>query len=381
MREKKKNRIEILGIAMLVLLISGVCMIPCFKTGLPYGDDQQVHMLRVESILKALKSGQGYPVYIYQTMLEGYGYGMGIFYPDLFLLPAVLFRLLGASPEIAMKIYIYVLMICTGLTAYYTGRSIGRSRCAGVVTMVLYTMGHYHLEDVYTRFALGEIAAMVFIPLAFLALYDLTEMGHSRKGLLCVSYSCLMLSHTISFVLCVVMGIIWVCARWKRIAACRRLIGAVCMEALACAVLTCYYWLPVLEQFADGRFYVSNEPAFYTHEETQTLLAIVSGKYSVAFIEIGILALMVFVSIYKKVFDVPCDSGGASCMRDKDFSMETYRQNSICQYTVSVETEYVHRILCGTWSCTSVSGYNKAVAIIQKKCVFMCGWKHTYRYF
>jgi hypothetical protein len=56
-REKKKNRIEILGIAMLVLLISGVCMIPCFKTGLPYGDDQQVHMLRVESILKALKSG------------------------------------------------------------------------------------------------------------------------------------------------------------------------------------------------------------------------------------------------------------------------------------------------------------------------------------
>ena len=84
--KKKKNRIEILGIAMLVLLISGVCMIPCFKTGLPYGDDQQVHMLRVESILKALKSGQGYPVYIYQTMLEGYGYGMGIFYPDLFLL-------------------------------------------------------------------------------------------------------------------------------------------------------------------------------------------------------------------------------------------------------------------------------------------------------
>ena len=72
---------------MLVLLISGVCMIPCFKTGLPYGDDQQVHMLRVESILKALKSGQGYPVYIYQTMLEGYGYGMGIFYP-VFVLAA-----------------------------------------------------------------------------------------------------------------------------------------------------------------------------------------------------------------------------------------------------------------------------------------------------
>ncbi len=303
MTGKKKDKVESLGIVLLVLLISGACMIPCFKAGLPYGDDQQVHMLRVESILKALKSGQGYPVYIYQTMLEGYGYGMGIFYPDLFLLPAVLFRLLGASPEIAMKLYIYVLMVCTGFAAYYSGKCIGRSRYAGTITMVLYTMGHYHLEDVYTRFALGEVAAMIFAPLAFLGLYDLTEMGHSRKGLLCISYACLMLSHTISFVLCVVMGIIWVFAGWKKFAACRRLIVAVCMEVLACAVLTCYYWLPVLEQFVDGEFYVSNEPAFYTHEETQSLLAIVSGKYSVAFIEIGILALMLFVSIYKKVYN------------------------------------------------------------------------------
>lgn len=68
-----------------------------------------------------------------------------------------------------------------------------------------YTMGHYHLEDVYTRFALGEVAAMVFIPLAFLALYDLTEMGHSRKRpfmcIIFVSYAfthdklCIMCSH------------------------------------------------------------------------------------------------------------------------------------------------------------------------------------------
>ena len=69
MTGKKKDKVESLGIVLLVLLISGACMIPCFKAGLPYGDDQQVHMLRVESILKALKSGQGYPVYIYPSSM------------------------------------------------------------------------------------------------------------------------------------------------------------------------------------------------------------------------------------------------------------------------------------------------------------------------
>ena len=123
--KSRGKRISSIGLVLLILIISAVCMLPCLRSGLPYGDDQSVHMLRVECILKALKSGQGYPVYIYQNMLEGYGYGMGIFYPDLFLLPAVLFRALGASPEIAMKLYIYVLLVCTCITSYHAGKMIG----------------------------------------------------------------------------------------------------------------------------------------------------------------------------------------------------------------------------------------------------------------
>ena len=301
--KSRGKRISSIGLVFLILIISAVCMLPCLRSGLPYGDDQSVHMLRVECILKALKSGQGYPVYIYQNMLEGYGYGMGIFYPDLFLLPAVLFRALGASPEIAMKLYIYVLLVCTCITSYHAGKMIGGRRLIGVVTMILYTMGHYHLEDIYTRFALGEVAAMVFVPLVFLSLYDLTERNHSKKGLLCITFSCLLLSHTISFVLCVMVAVVWCIARYKRICANRRLILGILAEAGLCMLITCYYWLPVLEQFADGSFYVSKDPAFFNHENTMYLLAIVSGKYSVAFIEVGLLALLVFASKVKNVYN------------------------------------------------------------------------------
>lgn len=301
MTQKRKIKIEFIGVMVLMLLVSGICMLPCFERGLPFGDDQQVHMLRVESLLKALKSGQGYPVYVYQNMLEGYGYGMGMFYPDLFLLPAVFFRLLGAPPEIAMKLYIYVLFLCTCVTSYYAGKTLGGRKITGAVTMILYTMGHYHLEDVYIRFALGEVTAMIFIPLVFVSLYDFTEKQHSRRGLLCVTFSGLLLSHTISFALCVILAIIWCLLRYRQLLTNRHLIIELIAEAGVCMLITCYYWLPVAEQFLDGRFQVSDDPAFYTHENTMYLLAIVSGKYSVAFIEVGLLALLVFGGILNNI--------------------------------------------------------------------------------
>ena len=144
---------------------------------------------------------------------------------------------------------------------------------------------------------------MAFVPLVFLSLYDLTERNHSRKGLLCVTFSCLLLSHTISFVLCVMLAVVWCIARYKRICANRHLILGILAEAGLCMLITCYYWLPILEQFADGSFYVSRDPAFFNHENTMYLLAIVSGKYSVAFIEVGLLALLVFASKVKNVYN------------------------------------------------------------------------------
>jgi hypothetical protein len=277
-------------------------MMPCFKNSIASGDDLSTHILRIESIYNAIKSGQGYPTYIYQDMIEGYGYAMGLFYPDVFLLPAVAFRALGASPELAMKIYFFLLLMCTCGTSYVAGRYIGNSKFIGAITMVLYTMGHYHIQDMYRRAAVSELVAMVFIPFFFLCLCDFTERGYHLKGLFCLTFSCLMLSHTISFVLCVMGAVLWCFIRIKKILDRKHICGLL-LEALGCALLTCYYWIPVLEQFASGSFYVSNEPEFFTQEDTMSFLGILTGRYSVAFIEIGILLLLIFVGIDRKKRD------------------------------------------------------------------------------
>lgn len=296
---KGKSKITIVTV-LLMMIVSVICMMPCMGRDIPQGDDMTFHILRVESVYQAFKTGQGWPVYIYSRILEGYGYGTGIFYPDILLLPAVLFRWMGASPELAMKLYIFVILFLTCCTSYIAGKNIGKSRYIGIVTMILYTMGHYHLEDIYRRSAIGEVLAMMFIPLVFLSLYDFTEEQHRKKGLMCFTFSALLLSHTISFVLCAMAAFVWVLIRIKKVWN-KELILGLAAEALACIAITCFYWLPVLEQFLSGTFYVSTHPAFYTQDDTMTLLGILCGKLSVSFAELGIFILLIAFGVKEKV--------------------------------------------------------------------------------
>lgn len=54
------------------------------------GHDQSYHLLRIESIARNLKDGY-FSSRIHNLAFNGYGYGSGLFYPDLFLyIPATL---------------------------------------------------------------------------------------------------------------------------------------------------------------------------------------------------------------------------------------------------------------------------------------------------
>ena len=72
-------------------------------------------------------------------------------------------------------------------------------------------------------------------------------------------------------------------------------------EILGCVLLTAFYWIPVLEQFADGTFYVSTNPAFETQDEMMTMLGIVSGRLSVSFAELGIFLLLVMLGLRSQI--------------------------------------------------------------------------------
>lgn len=173
-----KKREMFIFIGMLFLLTLFSCA-PILNPINIWAHDLSFHVNRIDGIVDGLKNGQ-FPAVINAKLINGMGYGTGLFYPDLFLyIPAIL-TIFGVQLLSAYKVFIVIITFITYLIMYYTIKKIFGSRKMAIVGSILYTLSLYRIEDVFIRAALGEILSFTFFPLIILGLYE-TIYGDRKK--------------------------------------------------------------------------------------------------------------------------------------------------------------------------------------------------------
>lgn len=249
---KKKN------IVLFLLVIAIISSITLFLIpNMSRGHDLAFHLSRISAIKDNLKLGiMG--GYIYPNYLGGYGYGNGLFYPDLFLYIPAFFSYLGLSVITSYKLFLLLISFCSVGAMYICVKEISKNKKSALIASFIYGFASYRLIDMFTRAALGETLAFVFAPIIIYGMYEIIYGDYKKFYILTIGMSGLILSHLISTYLIGIVLVIMCLVNIKKLFKEKNRILYLVLAALATVCLTAYFIFPMLEQMLSGKFIFNN---------------------------------------------------------------------------------------------------------------------------
>lgn len=238
----------------LLILGFGLTVVgPFFKPGF-FSFHDRTQVVRVNQMKKAFGVGQ-FPVRWVAGLGYGYGYPIFNFYAPLPYYVGSLFNLVGFSAIVSTKIMMALPLILSGITMYFWAKK-SWGRLGGVLSALFYVFAPYKALDIYVRGAVGEVWAMVFLPLVFLSFSSFFSKKHPNKaplggakgGLLAFSLAGLVLSHNIlamltGLTLCLIFVFNLIFKKISKV----RLVSLLVFSFLGLA-LASFFWLPAIKE-------------------------------------------------------------------------------------------------------------------------------------
>lgn len=244
----------------LVALI--VAFLPLFTTNCIGGHDIEYHLLRIEALKEGILAGRPF-LKVNMLYFGGRGYASSLFYPDFLLYIPALLRCMGVSINLSFHIFVGVCILLAFCSMYYCAGLLGKEilntdgRMTGLIAAVCYTLAQYHIDDLYTRSAVGEYTAMIFLPFICYGIYDLSYQNIKRPALLVTGFAGTLLCHTNTTMFVIALYFVVFLAALLRDAFNKNIknwLPRLLDCAAITAIITCFYYLPVLEQFASQSF-------------------------------------------------------------------------------------------------------------------------------
>ena len=256
-----------------------------------YGDDLGFHLARIEGLAESITKGDYFPRINY-FITGGMGYATGIFYPDTFLYPAALIRLLGFSLVNSYILFVVLVNFMTFIIAYHSFYCIRKSASKSFLFAFLYGLSSYRLSDVLYRAAVGEYLALMFLPLAFVGLFFIIFGDCKKWYILAVGMSCLFLAHLLTSVIFIFFIVCLMVLNFSKLIKEKERLVALLLAAGLTILFVANALFPMIEQLVFQRLRVQDTPVFYLQKMAQPLIEYIEiALQNVRFNNIGIFVL------------------------------------------------------------------------------------------
>lgn len=294
--EYYKNRKNQIITAVFLITVFIAC-VPLISRYCINGHDLEYHLLRIESLKEGIRIGK--PFLKVNTLFFGNaGYASSMFYPDFLLYIPALLRVLGVSINASYHIFVAVCIILCYISAYLCVKGMTGSAYAGMIGAVTLSLCQYHLDDIYVRSAVGEYTAFIFVPVVVYAIYNMIYEEADKPQLFVLGYAGVLLCHTATFIMCTLFGFAALLISFRKTICNARVLKRLIISTLVTLLITCFYWLPMLEQFMDTRFYVST-PWMQPKDEAVRFINIFGAQFpSLGYVCVLMLIPRIFIRKY-----------------------------------------------------------------------------------
>ena len=225
--------------------------------------DGSLHMLRLIGTYDTLKLGQ-LPPLVNQNYCNGLGYSMNLFYPPLVTYIPLLIKLFVPTYSVALKLFGAICIIFSGITMYNCVNQMTKNKMIALFAAIFYLIAPYKLANVYKRFAIGEFAAMVFIPLVFLGLYNLFKQDGKKHYYIAIGAIGLMLSHTVTTLYTLLFCIVFILFNIKKLKN-KEIIKKCIINIIFILLVSMLFWMPLLEATSKADYAIMNDGIMRTN--------------------------------------------------------------------------------------------------------------------
>ena len=257
---------------LIIILFSCLICLPLVKLPLSSLNEFSIHYNRGIAIKEVIESGI-FPPLINPRFANGFGYALNVFYGPITTYFPILFSIIMGSVTGGVKIFTLITVILSGIFMYNFTYFITKNKKASLIASLLYIVVPYKYLNIYSRNAVGEYTATMFLPPLFHGLYSLIKYcdtgnkATNKNYYIIISAIGLVLSHTITTIYAIIFVTLTILVNYKVLTN-KKFWLFVLIDIVVILLITSFYIVTIMEYKNTTNYTIFNKEIMkYTGEK------------------------------------------------------------------------------------------------------------------